>query len=51
MNSCADSLARIEATIDSVNAIVTLDAEGAERAASVADQAHAAGRLLDRCTG
>jgi amidase len=42
----ADSLARIEATNDSVNAIVTLDAEGAERAASVADQAHAAGRLL-----
>ena len=42
----AASLARIEATNGQVNAIVTLDAEAAERAAHAADAAFAAGRLL-----
>ncbi|NMN96574.1 amidase [Antrihabitans stalactiti] len=42
----AESLARIEATNTDVNAVVTLDAEGAERAAAAADEAFAAGRLL-----
>lgn len=42
----AASLARIEATNHQVNAIVTLDAEAAERAAHAADESFAAGRLL-----
>ncbi|MCG8152646.1 amidase, partial [Pimelobacter simplex] len=40
------SLDRIEATNPDVNAIVTLDAEAAEKAAAAADDAFAAGRLL-----
>lgn len=40
------SLARIEATNEEINAIVTIDAEAAVQAAAAADEAHAAGRPL-----
>lgn len=42
----AECLARIDVTNTDVNAIVTLDIEAAERAATAADEAHSAGRLL-----
>ncbi|MBJ8345684.1 amidase [Antrihabitans sp. YC2-6] len=42
----AESLARIEATNSEVNAVVTLDAEAAEKAAAAADESQASGRLL-----